>query len=289
MSHRDDPLLAGLRGLVEAAGQATLAIYRRGDVDVRTKGDESPLTEADLESQRILVSGLREFEPAVPVIAEESAPPPWSERRTWERAFLVDPLDGTREFIRKQGEGGRGEFTVNVALVESGSPVAGAVCAPVLGRTWLGRVGSGRDGSGAWRVDHAAELDPDGDVEEVAISVVAPPEPDRPRVVASRSHRSDGVDAFLAELGDHELVSMGSSLKLCILAEGGADLYPRLGRTMEWDIAAGHAVLRAAGGHVLDAAETPLRYNKEDLANPDFLALGAASPQTWRRAWREVA
>lgn len=284
-------LLEDLAGLLRAAGDATLEVFHRDDIAVETKDDASPVTEADLASQRVLVDGLRRLDPSIPIIAEESAAAPWTERRRWARVWLVDPLDGTREFISR-----RGEFTINVALVDgqTGRPLLGAVRAPVLGKSWFGAVAfrdgssrdrSSRDGSsegitGAWR-------QVDGESEFEAIAVAEPADPIR--VVASRSHRSAEVDAFLDHFGPHELVSMGSSLKLCVLAEGGADLYPRLGRTMEWDIAAADAVLRGAGGLVVepgaDASDPRLiRFNKEDLANPFFLAASSGEID-WRGAW----
>lgn len=266
---------------MRAAGDATLEIFHRDDIAVETKDDASPVTEADLASQRVLVDGLRQIDPSIPIIAEESAAAPWTERRSWTRAWLVDPLDGTREFISR-----RGEFTINVSLVDgqSGRPLLGAVRAPVLGKSWFGAVDFRTENSegttGAWR-----QMDGESGFE--AITVAEPADPIR--VVASRSHRSAEVDAFLQNFGAHELVSMGSSLKLCVLAEGGADLYPRLGRTMEWDIAAADAVLRGAGGLVLEPGPgasdpRPMRYNKEDLANPFFLA-ASSGEIAWRGAW----
>lgn len=250
---------------------------------MQTKDDASPVTAADLASQRILVAGLRRIDAGTPIIAEESAAAPWSERKSWRRAWLVDPLDGTREFV-----GRRGEFTVNVALVDAqnGRPLLGAVRAPVLGKSWFGCV-DWEGTTGAWRqVDRNEGV---GDFEPISVAEPADPV----RVVASRSHRTAGVDAFLDHFGPHQLVSMGSSLKLCILAEGGADLYPRLGRTMEWDLAAADAVLRGAGGAVWSPGDgvgdpAPLRYNKQDLANPFFLAT-ASGEIGWRDAWAAAA
>ncbi|MDA8016188.1 MAG: 3'(2'),5'-bisphosphate nucleotidase CysQ [Thermoanaerobaculia bacterium] len=265
---------------MRVAGEATLEIFHRDDFEVQQKHDASPVTEADLASQRILVQGLQRLDSSIPVIAEESAAAPWPERRSWTRAWLVDPLDGTREFVS-----GRGEFTLNVALVDgqNGRPLLGAVRAPVLGKSWFGCVDY-QGTTGAWQ--QVGDQDP-------GLTSIAVSEPNDPvRIVASRSHRSAEVDAFLEHFGPHELVSMGSSLKLCVLAEGGADLYPRLGRTMEWDIAAADAVLRGAGGQIVAPSteaegSQPLRYNKEDLANPFFLA--TASPEIpWGEAWKEA-
>ncbi|MEM9594805.1 MAG: 3'(2'),5'-bisphosphate nucleotidase CysQ [Acidobacteriota bacterium] len=254
--------LLDLADLAETAGGAAAEIFHRDDTAVRYKGDASPVTEADVESQRILIAGLRRSHPDVPYIAEESDAAPWGERRSWQRAWLIDPLDGTREFVA-----GRDEFTINVGLVDRGRPVAGVVHAPIQGRTWLGA-----DGPGAWRRDTATGA---------TAPIRAAGTGDGPLVVmASRSHRDRRMEAFLRELPAHRIVGMGSSLKLCLLAEGRADAYPRLSRTMEWDTAAGDAVLRAAGGKMIDAEGTPLRYNKESLDNPLFLAEGRR-PVPW--------
>lgn len=245
--------LAPLTDIARAAGREILAVYDT-DFDVTAKDDLSPLTQADLAAHRSIVAGLEELTPDIPVLSEESAEVPFSQRQAWDRYWLVDPLDGTKEFVKRNGE-----FTVNIALIEHGEPVIGVVHVPVTDRTYLGC----RD-VGAFVQDN--------DREPNAINVQS--QASRPpRVVASRSHWSDEVNDFLERLGDHEIVSMGSSLKLCLVAEGRADIYPRLGPTSEWDTAAAHAVVAAAGGKVINA-ETgdPLRYNSKDsLLNPFFL------------------
>ena len=227
-----------------------------GDFAVRGKADDSPVTVADEQAEALIVPVLRALDPSVPVVAEEAVAAggaPAVGRRFW----LVDPLDGTREFISSNGE-----FTVNVALIEDGRPVLGVVLAPAIGRLFAGVAGHG-----AW-IEQAGEP---------RRAIRCRPEPaEGLTVVASRSHGdAAALDAFLAGKRVARLAQAGSSLKLCLLAAGEADLYPRLGRTMEWDIAAGHAVLSAAGGEVTDLAGAPLRYGKPGFENPHFVARGA--------------
>lgn len=243
-----------LHALVERAGDAALDLYRTfqrtGRVGERTKSDRSPVTAADEAADAVLAEGLPGLLD-VPVVSEEGRL-----REPGRTFWLVDPLDGTREFLA-----GRDEWTVNVALVQDGAPVAGMVRAPVTGQSWWGLSGEGawrRDGDSWFRIR------------------CAPPEPGRCRVVASRSHRGPGVDRYLEALRADGLEvserSYGSSLKLCRVAEGEADVYPRLGPTMEWDTAAADAVLRGAGGSVVDPDGEPLRYGGPDWRNPFFLA-----------------
>ncbi len=246
--------------IAHKAGQAIMAIYDK-DFDIYSKDDKSPLTEADLAAHHIIVDGLKAISD-LPILSEESADIPWQERRQWQQYWLVDPLDGTKEFIKKNGE-----FTVNIALIENGEPTLGVVYAPVLDTTYSGVVGE------------FARFSQSGKTEELKPAVHQSGE--RWKVVGSRSHQSPEIQALLDQLpGETELVAMGSSLKLCLVAQGKAHLYPRLGPTCEWDTAAAHAVVRAAGGSVceLDADKplseqrTPLRYNqKESLLNPYFL------------------
>ncbi len=241
--------------LARQAGQAILAVYERA-FSVQEKDDRSPLTEADLAAHRCIVAGLAALAPQLPVLSEESAAIPYATRRTWRRYWLVDPLDGTKEFIKRNGE-----FTVNIALVEDGVPVFGVVHVPVSGITYVGQAGSG-----AFREDADGQRHP--------LRVTARRQTPL-RVVGSRSHAGESLLAFLARVGPHEIVSMGSSLKLCLVAEGRADVYPRLGPTSEWDTAAAQAVVEAAGGRVTDTALRPLRYNtKDSLLNPHFMVFG---------------
>jgi 3'(2'), 5'-bisphosphate nucleotidase len=248
-------LLDPLENLARDAGERIMTIYAQ-DFEVTEKADHSPLTEADMASHHCIVSGLARLTPDIPVLSEESQATPFAERRRWERYWLVDPLDGTKEFIKKNGE-----FTVNIALIERHEPVLGVVYVPARD---LGYSGSAE--GGAFRRRQGASPEPI----QVTASAAAPV-----RVVGSRSHKSARFNAYLAKLGAHELVSMGSSLKLCLIAEGKADVYPRLGPTSEWDTAAAHAVVLAAGGQVVDPNGEPLRYNvKDSLLNPYFIAYG---------------
>lgn len=238
------------------AGREILDVYARGAVAATAKADDSPLTEADLRAHRLIDSALRALDPAIPVLSEESAGAAWQERSRWSRYWLVDPLDGTKEFLSRNGE-----FTVNIALIERHAPVLGVVHVPVSGSSYWGL-----PGHGAWRVDAGAA--------PREIRVQRPP-PATLRVVGSRSHRGDSLDAVLARLGPHELVACGSSLKFCMVAEGAADFYPRLGPTSEWDTAAAHAVVEGAGGAVVTLDGRPLAYNrKAELLNPHFLVYG---------------
>ena len=249
------PQARQLLDIARQAGQAILEVYRQ-DFAVQHKGDESPLTAADLASHRVIVERLGQIEPGMPVLSEEGADIPFATRSQWRRYWLIDPLDGTREFVKRNGE-----FTVNIARIEDGRPVLGVVHVPVSGISYVGEVGTG-----AWKVDTT------GDETPIA---VRGRRPDRVRVAGSRSHAGDSLKRFLERLGDHEIVSMGSSLKLCLVAEGAADVYPRLGPTSEWDTAAAQAVVEAAGGQVTDTRMQPLRYNsKESLLNPHFLVFG---------------
>jgi 3'(2'), 5'-bisphosphate nucleotidase len=236
------------------AGEEILTIYAQ-DFSVANKQDDSPLTAADLAAHHSIVAGLNALTPDYPVLSEESAALPYSERQHWQRYWLVDPLDGTKEFINRNGE-----FTVNIALIDQGQAVCGVVHVPVSGVTY-----AGEKNTGAFKRE---------DGRNTMIHVTRPTA--KPvRVVGSRSHAGDSLQALLGKLGEHELVSMGSSLKLCLIAEGKADFYPRLGPTSEWDTAAAQAVVEAAGGQVVTLDGKPLRYNTKDtLLNPHFLVFG---------------
>jgi 3'(2'), 5'-bisphosphate nucleotidase len=241
--------------IARQAGAAIMAIYA-GEFKVELKGDDSPLTCADRAAHEVIMAGLQQAYPEIPVLSEEGITIPYSERRHWSRFWLVDPLDGTREFIKRNGE-----FTVNIALIEGGRAVAGVVYVPAQDRTYYGGLGTGcwlQETTGAARpirvrqADHAAGL----------------------TVVMSRSHPSPELAAYLQNITVAEALPVGSSLKLCVVAEGKADLYPRLGPTMEWDTAAGHALVEAAGGTVTQVDGAPLRYNKDNLLNPFFIVTG---------------
>lgn len=259
---KDTDLLDGMAALALEAGAKALEIYAT-DFDAEAKADASPVTEADRLGEEIILAGLRKLAGHIPVLAEESA----SEGKIPELGdefFLVDPLDGTKEFIRKTGE-----FTVNIALVRGGASVAGVVYAPAAGKLY-----GGLAGAGAW-LQAVAE---DGALgERKPIAVRQAPEAGL-TAVASRSHRSPETDDYLNTLKVAEFAAAGSSLKFCLIAEGLADIYPRFGRTMEWDTGAGQAVLEAAGGRVMTYPEDePLVYGKSERGfdNPYFIAFGA--------------
>jgi len=250
-------LLDDARGLAVEAGQAILAVYRHG-FRVEEKSDQTPVTSADMAAHRVLNDGLARLSPSLPVLSEESGPIAYRERSRWTTYWLVDPLDGTREFIRHNDE-----FSVNVSLVHRHEAVLGVIHAPALGRSYFAC-----RGHGARRVD--------GDQPAAPIHVRTPTRTP-PVVTASRSHASDGLDAYLEHLGDYELITMGSALKSCLIAEGSADLYLRLGPTSEWDTAAAQCLVEEAGGAMVDTNGRPLRYNmREDLTNPSFLVYGDA-------------
>jgi len=241
--------------LAKSAGDAIMEVYAT-DFDVQAKDDNSPLTQADMASHRVIDAGLRELTPGIPIISEESGLPAFEERSQWPTYWLIDPLDGTKEFVNRNGE-----FTVNIALIEGRQPVLGVVHVPVTGKTYTGCEGVG-----------AAVRESGGGSRSIAVAreSAAPI-----RVVGSRSHRGASLDAFLERLGDVEMLPMGSSLKFCVVAEGAADIYPRLGPTSEWDTAAAQAVVEQAGGAVLELDGRPLAYNaKEDILNPHFLVRG---------------
>jgi 3'(2'), 5'-bisphosphate nucleotidase len=246
-------LLPGLKAVAEEAGRATMRFY--GAPEATWKADGSPVTAADQAAEDVILPVLRELTPDIPVISEEEAAAGVSPDVRGSRFWLVDPLDGTKEFIKQNGE-----FTVNIALIEDGMPVLGVVHSPVTGDTYAA-AGPG-----------TATLTSGGI--EKSIAVRQPPEAGV-TVVASRSHGSGPeLDQFLEGLKVAELRSAGSSVKLCLVARGEADLYPRLGTTMEWDIAAGHAVLLGAGGRVETIDGAPFRYGKPDFRNPHFVAYG---------------
>jgi len=249
-----DVRLETLVALAQQAGQAIMAIYDSLTPDqVFGKEDGSPLTLADLAAHKVICAGLAALTPDIPVVSEESdAKPDVTGCRSF---WLVDPLDGTREFIKHNGE-----FTVNIGLIVDGAPELGVVSAPALGKTWCGQVGVG-----AWCI--------------AADGVWRPIQVTRPaatplRVVASRSHSDERTQAFLDKLPAYEVVSAGSSLKFCLVAEGQADLYPRLGTTMEWDTAAAHCVLEAAGGEMRSIDGGRFGYAKPEWRNPHFIAAG---------------
>jgi len=248
-----DPVVA----LAEKAGQAILEVYS-SDFEVQSKDDESPLTQADLAAHHCIVAGLEKLTPGMPVISEESGLPDFEERSRWTRYWLIDPLDGTKEFVNRNGE-----FTVNIALIDNHRPVFGVVHVPVQNKTYIGCEGHG-----------AERRDADGQTQSIHVAATSA---SPVRVVGSRSHRGASLDAYLENLGESDMIPMGSSLKFCVIAEGGADLYPRLGLTSEWDTAAAQAVVEQAGGRVVTLDGKSMKYNaKSDILNPFFFVIGAA-------------
>ena len=244
-----------VRALARVAGEKILEIYNT-EFSVEEKDDKSPLTAADMASHTAIVAGLESMTPDIPVLSEESAKIPFEERSAWQTYWLIDPLDGTKEFIKRNGE-----FTVNIALIDKGVAVLGVVYVPVSGVTY-----AACEGKGAIK-DVPGEGESTISVRKLSAGPMA--------VVGSRSHQGDSLKAFLAKLGEHEIVSMGSSLKICLVAEGVADVYPRLGLTSEWDTAAAHCVVTEAGGSLTDLEMQPLRYNtKDSLLNPFFFVFG---------------
>jgi len=234
------------------AGNAVMEIYD-GHIVVEMKSDRSPLTAADRASHDVIVGALNKHFPGIPVLSEEGKEIPYEERREWGRFWLVDPLDGTKEFIKRNGE-----FTVNIALIDGTIPVIGVIYVPAQDKLYWGG-----KGFGAWMRE--------GEEKDARISARTPEEGKGLTVVMSRSHPSPELNDYLKNIDVAEALSVGSSLKLCAVAEGKADLYPRLGPTMEWDTAAGQAIVEGADGKVLDLKGSPLTYNKENLLNPYFV------------------
>ncbi len=263
----DKQLLNQVIELSRRAGEAILDVYNQdAPIDVDIKSDDSPVTKADLAAHRIMAPALPGIVD-IPVLSEEGSMPGFKVRSSWDRYWIIDPLDGTKEFIKRNGE-----FTVNIALIENGVPVLGVVHVPVLGITY-----AGLQGVGAWKYEQGRER-------TIQVRTIASRiEQQQPiEVVASRSHGADAVDALMSKLSDRlgpvDTKNMGSSLKLCLVAEGAADLYPRLALTSEWDTAAAQAVVEAAGGEVVDIDFNLLRYNtKDDILNPYFYVYGDTS------------
>lgn len=273
---RDEFLLESAVQIAGAAGREILQVYGSGNLQVEYKSDDSPLTAADRRANHLIVSRLTELTPQIPLLSEESAPESFSTRRDWQTLWLVDPLDGTREFIKRNGE-----FTVNIALIRHGRPVLGVVHVPVQQLTYAGLVAADGQSGQAWKQTVGGLREPIR-----ARPMATGPNPQL-AVVASRSHRDAHLDQLLGRLAVDfpamEIASLGSSLKICLLAEGKADLYPRLGPTSEWDTAAAHGVLRAAGGAIVDLQFRELRYNRgPEVLNPWFLAL-ADPAYPWRK------
>lgn len=236
------------------AGKVILEIYESDDLGVESKSDESPLTKADKAANDIICKGLAKMTPHIPIISEENKEIPYHERKDCEYIWMVDPLDGTKEFIKRNGE-----FTVNIALIHNQKSIAGVVYAPVLDNMYYAI-----EGEGAYIIE---------DNEQVSLTANVYSKTDSSlKVVCSRSHLNDATKAFVQDYNTPELIEKGSSLKFLILAEGGAELYPRLAPTMEWDTAAAHIILSESGGKIHQLDGSPVLYNKENLLNPYFIA-----------------
>jgi len=246
------------------AGKAIMEVYRSSQAEVTFKEDRSPLTLADRRAHLSIMRDLTVTK--IPILSEEGRQIPFPERKSWQSLWIIDPLDGTKEFINRNGE-----FTVNIALVEKGMPMMGVIYAPVLNEIWYGAVGYGAWHSFTKEVFSAEKI-------VASASPIPQPSEARPyRIAGSRSHFNEETETFiknhLTHIPEHEFISRGSSLKLCMIADGSADIYPRFGPTMEWDTAAGDAIIKAAGASIVDAAlQQPLKYNKADLLNPHFIA-----------------
>lgn len=255
MKINPDQWLDAVIDIARDAGKKILDVYIT-DFDVSHKHDNTPLTEADMAAHKTIVQGLKALECDFPILSEESSHIGFSERAQWTTYWLVDPLDGTREFIKKNGE-----FTVNIALIHEHKPILGVIYVPVSGDCYFA-------------AKHTGAFKQLRDQEAVAIHTRSKPR-SMTIVAGSRSHRGDSLNAFLGKIGKYDIVSMGSSLKSCLVAEGKADIYPRLGPTSEWDTAAAQCIVEEAGGKILDLQMQPMRYNtKRSLLNPYFLVIG---------------
>ncbi len=256
-------LLPGVVQLAKRAGERIMTIYNR-DFSVMQKKDDSPVTEADMAAHAVIDDGLEELAGQYPVLSEESASIPFEDRSRWECYWLVDPLDGTREFIKRNGE-----FTVNIALVEDHRAILGVVYAPALSLCYYGA-----QGLGAFKQEQEQDPTPIQVQKQSRETVI---------IAGSRSHRGESLNRFLENIANYELLAMGSALKSCLVAEGKADIYPRLGPTSEWDTAAAQCIVEEAGGYVTDTNMQNLPYNtKESLLNPHFFVFGD-SRVNWSR------
>jgi 3'(2'), 5'-bisphosphate nucleotidase len=260
----DLQLLKTVNEIAIAAGNEILDVYNSDQaIEVSTKLDDSPLTDADRRAHILIVDRLSNLTPDIPLLSEESDAIDYGLRKSWQRYWLIDPLDGTKEFINRNGE-----FTVNIALIENGQSVAGVVHVPVTGISYFGGIGLK-----AWKQNSNHS---DGEVKQISSRLME--ENSGVRIVASRRHLGEQLNALVGKIENHfgkaTLLNMGSSLKMCLLAEGSADIYPRMAPTSEWDTAAAHGILSAAGGEIVDLQFRPLKYNsKPELLNPFFIAL----------------
>ncbi|RLA20776.1 MAG: 3'(2'),5'-bisphosphate nucleotidase [Gammaproteobacteria bacterium] len=259
-------LLPDASEIARKAGAEIMGIYQTGDFSVESKSDDSPLTTADLASHHCIVNGLEKLQPAFPILSEESDKISFDERSQWKTYWLIDPLDGTKEFIKRNGQ-----FTVNIALIHDHKPVLGVVYVPATDVCYFAT-----QGIGAFKQDGTEEA------QRIQVRKQAT---EKLIIAGSRSHRTGELDEYLEKLGEHEFLPIGSSLKFCLVAEGKADLYPRIGLTCEWDTGAAQAVVECAGGEVINISGEPLLYNtKDSLLNPYFLVFGDNS-----RDWASYA
>ena len=262
---RLEALVAPVCDIVKQAGHKIMDIYL-GGFEVEEKKDRSPLTTADLVSHKLICKQLQALTPDIPVLSEESVSIPYRQRSTWNQYWLIDPLDGTREFIKRNDE-----FTVNVALIVGHSSYLGVVYIPAQDICYFAARGCG-----------AFKQEQDKTANRIRTRTSSPDA--TPTICGSRAYAGTSLLSLLARIGEHELISIGSSIKTCLVAEGKADLYPRFGPTSEWDTAAAHCVVQEAGGSLLDTQFRPVRYNtKDSLLNPSFIVLGSMNDQ-----WRNV-
>ncbi len=257
MSFNYDTLLPQVIQIAFSAGDAILKIYQQESYDIQTKSDASPITQADILAHEVIEEGLSTLTPDIPLISEEGFCPSLQERKSWPLFWLVDPLDGTKEFIAHTDE-----FSVNIALIQNHEPILGVIVSPCRQSAYYASVGSG-----------AFVCDAKGVLKSLKTRKWFPNHP--LTLAASRRHNSERMAELMSQIGDYSVLTMGSSLKFCAIAEQKADLYPRLGPTSEWDTAAGQCILTEAGGAVVDLQGLALRYNtKEDMVNPGFFATG---------------
>ncbi len=239
--------------IIYKAGEKVMEIYQSSDFEIKYKNDDSPLTIADQVSNDIICNSLHTLYPQIPILSEEGAEIPFSKRKKWQSLWVIDPIDGTKEFIKKNGE-----FTLNIALIEKNNPTVGLVYAPCIKKLWYG------SDQGSFKVSKGKKS---------KISINSKCNDDLIDIVSSRSHSNPMIETFLNQFKNYNIVNMGSSIKICLVADGTADIYPRLAPTMEWDTAAAHAVLKYAGGSLIDLdTKKEMIYNRKNLKNSNFVA-----------------
>ena len=257
---KDKKLILDICNISIRAGYEILKYYK-DDIEVTNKNDSSPLTKADLASNKIILNSLHDLDTTIPILSEESLIE-WNRRKNWNKYWLVDPLDGTKEFIKKNGE-----FTVNIALIENNKPILGVIFAPAKSLLYFAQ-----KNNSSYKINTNVELESLNEAKKIEVSIQS----NITRIIGSRSHSNSAFDKLISEkYPEAKIVQAGSSLKFCLIAEGEADFYPRLGPTSEWDIAAGHIIVNEAGGKIKTFEESNINYNtKEDILNPQFYAIG---------------